>query len=390
MTAKFSVICATADQRERVLRECSSPPGVAITVHVGGARNVLSVMQKEQPDVLLLDLDQPDESAFELIDAATQRIPGVLVLLVSADASMAALKRAMRAGVRDVLQAPLSSDTLKLAQDYLRDARANTSRFSDATGEVHAFMSAKGGCGATFLATNLAYLLAKSGRRVLLIDLNLYFGDAATYLTDRKPPASVVDLARQARRLDFALLDASVLKVRDNLDLLAAPELPYQLEDMTADNVAAMIGLARAEYDFILLNLGRTMDPATVKALDMAERVVLVVEQTLPALKDARRLVTVFEGLDYRKDKLRLVINGYARGALIRPEDVEKSVGLKVDRLVPASEEAVLNAINRGDPLPRITPRDPAARALQQWSQDLSPAAVQTGKSWFSTLTRGM
>lgn len=390
MTAKFSLICTTTEQRERVLRECTSPTGVEITVHVGGARNVLSVMQKEQPDVLLLDMDQPDESAFELIDAATQRVPGVLVLLVSADASMAALKRAMRAGVRDVLPAPLSIDTLKLAQDYLGEARANTSRFSDSTAEVHAFMSAKGGCGATFLVTNLAYLLAKSGRRVLLVDLNLYFGDAVTYLSDRKAPASVVDVARQARRLDSALLDASLLKVRENLDLLVAPELPYQLEEVTADNVGAIIGLARAEYDFILVDLGRTMDPATVKALDLAERVVLVVQQTLPALKDARRLVNVFEGLGYGKDKLRLVINCFSKAALIRADDVEKSVGLKVARQVPASEEAVLNAINRGEPLPRITPRDPVARALQQWAQDLSPASVRPGKSWFATLTGGM
>ena len=390
MTAKFSLICTTAEQRERVLREFSSPPGVEITVHIGGARNVLSVMQKEQPDVLLLDMDQPDESAFELIDAATQRVPGVLMLLVSADASMVALKRAMRAGVRDVLPAPLTSETLKLAQDYLRDARANTSRFSDSTAEVHAFVSAKGGCGATFLATNLAYLLAKSGRRVLLVDLNLYFGDAATYLSDRKAPASAVDVARQARRLDSALLDASVLKVRENLDLLVAPDLPYQLEEVTADNVGAILGLARAEYDFILVDLGRTMDPATVKALDLAERVVLVVQQTLPALKDARRLVTVFEGLGYGKDKLRLVINSFSKAALIRAEDVEKSVGLKVARQVPASEEAVLNAINRGEPLPRITPRDPVARVLQQWAQDLSPASVRPGKSWFATLTGGM
>lgn len=390
MTTKFSLICATAEQRQRVLNECASPSGVEITVHVGGARNALAVMQKEQPDVLLLDLDQPDESAYELIDAATQRVPGVMVLLVTADASINALKRAMRAGVRDVLAAPLTSDTLKLAQDYLRDAQANSSRFSDRSGEVHAFLSAKGGCGATFLATNLGYLLAKSGRRVLLIDLNLYFGDAATYLTDRKAPASVVDLARQAHRMDAALLDASVLKVRENLDLLVAPELPYQLEGVTADNVAAMIRLAHTEYDFILLDLGRTLDPATIKALDMADRVVMIVEQTLPALKDARRMVTVFDELSYGKDKLRLVINGYSKSALIRTEDVEKTIGLKVIRHIPASEEAVLNAINRGDPLPRISPRDPVSRALQQWAQDVSPAHVRPEKSWFATLTGGM
>lgn len=387
MTSRISLICATPETREKVVRQFASPPGVDITVHVGGARTLLSVMQKDQPDVLLLDLPEPDDTDFELIDAATQRIQGVLVLMVSNDASMATLKRAMRAGVRDVLAAPLSDETVKVALDYLRDARANTSRFGDSSGEVHAFIPAKGGCGATFLATNLAYVLAKSGRRVLLIDLNLYFGDAATYLTDRKAPANVVDVARQARRLDGALLGASVLKVRENLNVLVAPDMPYQLEEVTADNVAAIIALARTEYDFVLLDLGRAMDPPTVKALDVADRIVMVVEQSLPALKDARRMAQVFEGLGYGRDKVRMVLNCFTKSSLIRAEDVEKATGLAVTRQIPDSDEAVRTAINQGDPLPRLKPKDPVAKALQQWALDLSPVTVKPEKSWFATLT---
>lgn len=301
---------------------------------------------------------------------------------------MATLKRAMRAGVRDVLSAPLSDVTVKVALDYLRDARAHTSRFVDSVGEVHAFIPAKGGCGATFLATNLAYVLAKSGRRVLLIDLNLYFGDAATYLTDRKAPATVVDVARQARRLDGALLGASVLKVRENLNVLVAPDLPYQLEEVTADNVAAIIALARTEYDFVLLDLGRTLDPATVKALDVADRIEMVVEQSLPALKDARRMAQVFEGLGYGRAKVRMVLNCFAKSSLIRAEDVEKATGLSVARQIPASDEAVRAAMNQGDPLPRLTPKDPVAKALQQWALELSPVTVKAERGWFATLTR--
>ncbi|MEZ5645224.1 MAG: AAA family ATPase [Burkholderiaceae bacterium] len=390
MNAKISLICATTEQRERVVRDFASPPDVDITVHVGGARTLLSVMQHEQPDVVLLDMPESDETSFELIDAATQRVPGVLVLMVSNDASMPVLKRAMRAGVRDVLSAPLNGETLKVALDYLREARANTSRFADSAGEVHAFIPAKGGCGATFLVTNLAYVLAKSGRRVLLIDLNLYFGDAATYLTDRKAPASVVDVARQARRLDSALLESSVLKVRENLSVLVAPDMPYQLEEVTADSVAAIIAQARSQFDFVLLDLGRAMDPATIKALDVADRIAMVVEQSLPALKDARRMAQVFEGLGYARDKVRMVLNCFSKSSLIRAEDVEKATGLSVTRHIPSSDDAVRAAINHGDPLPRLTPKDPVARALQQWAQDMSPMSVKPEKSWFATLTGGL
>ncbi len=390
MTSKISLICVSPEQREQVVRDFARPQGTDITVHVGGARTLLAVLQKEQPNVVLLDLPEPDDSDFELIDAATQRVTGAMVLLVSRDASMNTLKRAMRAGVRDVLSAPLSGETLKVALDYLREARANTSRFGDSAGEVHAFIPAKGGCGATFLATNLAYVLAKSGRRVLLIDLNLYFGDAATYLTDRKAPATVVDMARQAQRLDSALLESSVLKVRENLNVLVAPDMPYQLEQVTAESVAAIIELARTEYDFIVLDLGRAMDPPTVKALDVADRIVMVVEQSLPALKDARRMAQVFDGLGYGRDKVRMVINCFAKSSLIRAEDVEKATGLSVARQIPASDEAVRAAINHGDPLPRLTPKDPVAKALQQWAQELSPMTVKAEKSWFATLTGGL
>lgn len=373
-----------------MVRQFASLPGAEITVHVGGARTLLSVLQKDQPDVLLLDLPEPDDTDFELIDAATQRVTGVLVLMVSNDASMATLKRAMRAGVRDVLSGPLSAETLMVALDYLRDARANTSRFGETMGEVHAFIPAKGGCGATFLATNLGYVLAKSSRRVLLIDLNLYFGDAATYLTDRKAPANVVDLARQARRLDSALLGASVLKVRENLSVVVAPELPYQLEEVTADSVAALIALARTEYDFVLLDVGRAMDPATVKALDVADRITLVVEQSLPALKNARRMVQVFDGLGYGREKVRVVLNSFAKSNLIRPEDVEKATGLPVARQIPSSDAAVRTAINQGDPLPRLTPKDPVAKALVQWAKELSPVTVKSERSWFATWAGGL
>jgi pilus assembly protein CpaE len=388
MSHNVSLIFETTEERDQLIGTFKPLTNVSVNAHVGGPRNLQAVMHKDKPDLVLLALSRPDDAAFELIEAATLRHPTVMLLLVSYETGMATLKRAMRAGVRDVLPGPLSAASVKAGVAYVEESKSITSQFVDNEGTLYAFMPAKGGCGCTFLVTNLAYLLAEASKRVLIVDLNLYFGDAVSYLTSRKPEASVVDMARQSHRLDAALLAVSVLKVRDNLHVLCAPELPYQLEAVTPETVAAILGLARTEYDFVLLDMARVMDPAAVKALDLAERIHVVAGQTLPALRDAQRIIGVFEGLSYPREKIQLVLNRYSKGGQIPLGEVERATGHKVARVLPASDEAVLVSINQGIPLAKLAARDPVARALQEWAHELSPVAVNAGKhSWLSTIT---
>jgi|GEM_PF-1259798 len=391
MISKISLIFETTEERDQLIGGLKPMPDVSVSAYVGGVRTLLAVMQKEKPDAVLLAIRAPDDDTFAQIEAATMRAPGVMLLLVSEDSGLTTLKRAMRAGVRDVLPGPLNAEALQAGVACVKDTRSIHSQYVETEGAVFAFMPAKGGSGCTFLVTNLAYLLYKAGKRVLVMDLNLYFGDAATYLTEHRAEASVVDLARQSRRLDASLLASSVLKVRETLHVLTAPDLPYQLEEVTPETVAAIIGLAETEYDFVLLDLGRTMDPATVKALDLAERVHLVIGQTLPALHDAKRVVKVFEGLGYSPDKIQLVLNRFSKSSPIQVVEVERATRHKVARVVPASDEAVLTSVNQGVPLAKLAARDPVVRALQDWVQELSPVTVKAGKqSWFSTLTGGL
>ena len=389
MTLKASLICSSAPQREALLATLATLPGVEINAHVGDARGLLSVMQKDRPEVLLLDFPTADEQAFEQIEAATLRAPGVLVLLVSLDASIDLLKRAMRAGVRDVLSAPMSKATVQRALAYLQASQSLSSRFMDNPGELLAFLPAKGGSGCTFLASNLGYTLAAAGKKVLLMDLNLHFGDMAAFVTDRKPVSSIVDLARQSSRLDAALLESSVLKARENLHVLAAPELPYPNEELTPETLQNIITLARSEYDFVILDVGRTLDPTSVKALDMAERIYLVMQLSLPAIQNVKRIATVFQGLGYAPDKLNVVVNRYEKNGDIRLDQVERATKIKVARTLPASYEAVIASINQGVPLLMLFPRDAVSRALQEWTHDLSPVAVTPDLSWFAKLTGG-
>lgn len=386
MTTRVTFICSSKKQCDELLAQTPGMWGVEFTAHIGSARTLLAVLQKEWADVVLLDFPVADEQALEQIEAATLQVSGTPVLLVSPDQSMSFLKSAMRAGVRDILPAPVTVDTVQRAVDYVQESKSISSRFPGAGSMVLAFVPVKGGAGATFLATNLAEALAEQHKRVLVIDLNLYFGDAALYVANRQPSASVVDMALQARRLDATLLASSVLRTQGDVHILPAPDLPGQLDAVTPDALEAIILLARMEYDFVMLDMSRALNPMAVKALDLADRIYMATQLSLPAIQGLKRLAMVFQGLGYA-GKLSVVVNRLDKGGAIRLEELERAANLAAKRTLPNSEAAVAASVNQGVPLIRLTPRDPVARALQEWAQELSPVMVKPAKRWFKALT---
>lgn len=392
MTIRVTFICSNKMVRDELLAQASGMPGVELKAHIGSARStLLAVLQKEGPDVVLLDFPVADVHALEQVEAATLKAPSTPLLLVSPDQSLAFLKSAMRAGVRDILPTPITRATVQRAVDYVLESKTITSRFPGSGSMVLAFLPVKGGSGATFLATNLAEALAGQHKRVLVIDLNLYFGDAALYITtDRKPSASVVDMALQASRLDTMLLESSVLRSQGNVHILPAPELPGQLDAVTPDALDAIILQARMEYDFVMLDMSRALEPVAVKALDLADRIYMTLQLSLPAIQGVKRLVTVFHGLGYAGSKLSVVVNRFDKGGEIGLEELERAANVSVKRTLPNSEVAVAASVNQGVPLIRLAPRDPVARALQQWAQELSPVTEKPAKRWFTTLTGGL
>jgi len=387
MTLRVSFICSDSAQRDALLAQIPRMHDVEFSAHIGTTRTLASVLQKELPDLALLDFPVSDAGALEQIQAATLHAPGSHVVLISPDSSAELLRQAMRAGVRDILAAPMGTSTVQYALDYVRERLAKHSQRPDIHGSILAFVPVKGGAGATFLATSLAYALSTQGKRVLVVDLNLYFGDAALFVSEHQPTSSIVDLARQTYRMDASLLDASVLKARDNLHVLAAPPWPKQVDAVTADALESILTLARSQYDFIVLDASRMLDTATIKALDMADKIYLTLQLSLPSIQNAKRVITVLQEYGYGLDKLGLVVNRYEKGGQVRLEELERVTQLKVYRAVPNSYETVSSSVNEGVPLIMLSARDPVARYLQDWAQELSPVSVKpVAKSWFRAL----
>lgn len=388
MTMMISAIFAQESVLTQINAVCLSVQDVLLTTHLGSLSMLPEVLEHDKPHVLFLELPMTHNGEMDKIEEAMHKYPGVHMVLVSPDRSVDFLMRAMRAGVREVLPTPLAMDSFRGSINHARSSQVLPD-YRAGVGRVLGMIAAKGGCGSTFLATNLAFALSRLGKRVVVLDLNLYFGDAAIFLGDSVSKTTIVDLARQSQDLDLAMFEASMAKVSERLHLLVAPETPVNLNVVSPVAIQKIIDVARSNYDFVVLDMCAMLDSTAVKALDMCETVNLVLQLNLPDLRAAKRMVRVFRDLGYDNDKIHIMINRFVKGGDITRADVEKATLLKVSRVFPNSYVPVTASINQGIPLLELKPQDEVAQALNAWAHQLVPGSGpvnQPSQNWFQNL----
>lgn len=345
-------------------------PGYAVQLFEGGLARMRQVADQVRPDLLLVEgmCCSPQELA--QVEYLGQRFPALAVILVCASQSPEFLLCAMRAGVREVLPSPAPPAAL-LAAVGRAAARLGGGRVRG-QGRIMAFMPCKGGVGATFLAANLGYQLSM-GASVLLLDLNLQFGDALACLHDEEPACTIADLCGDIGRLDADFLDASCVKVAPGYAILAAPRDPALALGIRPEHIDAILSVAAERYDFILADLGRTLDPVNIRVLDRAERIYLVLQAALPGLRNATRLLAACKALGYPDGKTELIVNRYEKGGEIGLDAIRGALGKLVTHTVPNSYREVNASINHGDALFEMAGGNAVSRCLGELARSLAP-----------------
>jgi pilus assembly protein CpaE len=336
----------------------------------GGKDKLRQVAEQDEPQLMLVDGSCCDPGALAQVGDLTTRYPQIAVVLLCAGCSPEFLIDAMRAGVREVLPAPVGAAELEAAVNRiggkLRVAQAR------GAGKLLAFVPCKGGSGATFLATSLGCQLAET-RSVLLVDLNLQFGDALSFVHDARAPSTLADVARAIDRLDASFLAASTVRVAPSFSILAAPDDHAQALEITAAQVDAVLALAVQHYDFVLVDVGRPIDAVGIKALDRADLIYPVLQARLPFIRNAKKMLAIFKSLDYGPDKIELIVNRFDRKGPIGIAEIERTLGKFAIRTLPNSYRPVTAAIDHGEPLMAAARSDPVLRELAGLAEALSP-----------------
>lgn len=265
------------------------------------------------------------------------------VILVASTLEPRLMLEAMRAGVNECLQEPLTAEALDEAIRRLIVGVA-----PQQVGQVFAFVGAKGGVGTTTLAVNTATMLSRVAKtQALVIDLHIGSGDAALFL-GVEPRFSVVDAIDHVHRMDESFFTSVVEKTKAGIDLLAASDRLGH-GPLDPQRVRALIEFAASRYRYVLLDLPRS-DTATLDALEIVSTMVVVTSQELPSLRSAGRLAHLLR-TRYGSSRVMAVMNRFDKRAEIAHADVERVIGDSVKHLIPSDYRLAIEALNVGRPM---------------------------------------
>jgi pilus assembly protein CpaE len=294
-----------------------------------------------------------------------------IVLVASGEASRL-LDEALDGDVSDVLLLPQLADNVVFA---LRKA-AHSARRSDGVrgrqGTIITVFSPKGGTGKTVVATNLASALATvTGKKTLLLDLDLQFGDAAIML-GVEPEKTIFDLVVAPGELDSEKLSGYTTHHPCGLEIMPAPLRPEDAELVTEAKITRLLEVARETYDAIIVDTSPFFHGPMLATLDRTDELFLLCGLDVPTLKNVKLSLQTLEMLSFPRDRIRIVLNRANSKVGMKARDVEEALGMKIRHQIP-SDRAVPLSVNRGKPVVLDDPDADFSTAMRELAKGVLP-----------------
>ncbi len=325
------------------------------------------IIEQTRPDLGLVSIDKDPAKAIDLIQRLRTQVPDCAMLAASASTDGQLILRAIRAGACEFLTLPLSADDLTSALERIRQQVHGNSDTSSKSCHVYAVTGATGGVGSTSVAVNMACMLAlQPENTVALIDLDLAVGDADVFL-DAIPDHTLADVSQNIARLDFTLLKRSLTKHSTGLYLLPRPVQLQDTELITPESIQKIIGLLRASFTHIVLDLSKGFSHVDLSAMMAADDVLMVAQLDLPCLRNAVRLLMSFEEIDGLRSKVHIVINrtGLDSGQ-ISLRKAKDTIGQEIFAQLPNDYRTMVEVRNNGVPLPKHAPKAAITVAMRE------------------------
>jgi pilus assembly protein CpaE len=331
------------------------------------------VISQTHPDIGIVVLDNNTQKGLDLVEKLGQASPDCAILVISASTEGSVILQAMRAGAKEFLTQPVKLQDILDALGRISEKKFGKGENKARGSTVIAVAGATGGVGTTSIAVNLGCALAKDPKKsAALIDLDLCLGDADVFL-DAIPDFTLVDVSQNVSRLDFSLLKRSLTKHSSGLYLLPRP---VQMEDMaliTPDDLQRVIGLMKATFSHLVIDLSKGYTANDMVALHMANHILLVTQLDLPCLRNIVRLLTSLKENKELSDKVKIVVNraGLDTGA-ITLKKAQETIGREIFWQVPNDYRTMIEVRNNGVPLVDAAPKANVTHSIVSLAEALS------------------
>ena len=366
--SRKAIVVAHNGAVDPTLEQVLQRHGYARVVHPA-LTHALVALEQNPADLLVLPMDDVEEGQLAVLDRLNRREKrmGVIATGEAADTSM--IMRAMRAGIQEFLFRPVVESELVAAMERL--SRRTTSTVTD--GQVFAVFGSKGGVGTSTVAVNLSHALMQShaDTRVAVADFAVPGGDIRLLLNVR-PPYDLGDIAGKIERMDTDLLHSVMVPSTDRLWVLAAPERPEADEEVDASVAASVVKQMKSSFNYTVLDCEHRLNDRSLAAMDAADRILLLTELKVPALRAAQRMIGVFRRLGYPNDKLGVVVNRYQSEDVVSPSEAAEVLKTEIFFRLPNDYLTCSRAATEGVPVGAHAPQSKLAASYRQLAQRLS------------------
>jgi pilus assembly protein CpaE len=335
--------------------------------------------------MLLLGPSFSNDESLEQIRNLHNQDPALILMMVADTVTADLLRGAMRAGVSDVIEAPLDESKIEAAiEQFAHDVLKRRSAGKPTTeperterGAIVTVTSAKGGSGKTVTATNVALLLNRiPDKKVVLVDADLQFGDVCLLL-QLEPRFTMVNAAHELHHLDAEMLDSLLTEHPSGLKVLAAPLEPAFADDITTAGLMQMLDILQESYDYVVVDTASMLDELILSLIEKADHVLMVVDMDLPSVKNAKLALETLRLLKFSTQNVQLVMNRSNSKAKLDNKEIESALKMEIKASVP-------NSVNEGRPIVETDPRGKIAKGFE------SVAELIAGKIPESTSKGGL
>ncbi|WP_320162916.1 AAA family ATPase [uncultured Trichococcus sp.] len=332
-------------------------------------------LERATVDILLMG-SSFNGSRYAFSEKVSNQFPHTSIIMVEQELLEETMHNALFAGAKDVLIKPIDPEKLMNSIYRIHQLQErNVVTKSDTPqkkirkrelGQVYTVFSTKGGVGKTFVSINLAASLAKNPeKRVVLVDLDLDFGNAALAL-NLYPKFTITDVIDDIRHMDSDLIESYLIPHESGIKVLPANLQPNMNDFINAEHIHVILEALRESFDYVVVDMPGRFVETIMPALALADQLLVITTPELSAVRNIKVLLVTLKDLNFPQSKIRIVLNKEDLRGEIKKNDVETTLNKKVDASIGLDYHRVLSSLNRGVPLVYEYPKNTLSKNFEK------------------------
>lgn len=380
MQDAIRTLVAVADEIDPAIIDAAlADPGITVLDTSDSLNADWQAFLGQQSDVVVVACNEYADRAMHVVDRAVKQRPDRPVVVLAQASPNGILRQAFEAGADDMIALPQSSEDVRFTlEKVIARRKGNTAVSGRVTAPLVAVLGPKGGTGKTLVATNLSVALARRDMNVVLVDLDLQFGDIGLAL-GLSPERTMYDLMKAGPPFDHDKLERHLIKHASGVKVLVGPTRPDQASAVSIDYLRDVYAALRTMSDVVVVDTPPGFTPEVIATIDVSTAACVVGMLDSLSLKNTKLGIETLDLMGYPNESVTLVLNRADSRVGITHEDVSAIIGRNPDVLVPSDRE-IPRSVNEGTPIVASKERSEAARAFNQLADRYTKAPVKGPK----------